>query len=106
VSDQYYSPTLNTVLAKAIKEIYEREISGIIHFSSLDKVSRLDFGKMVAEVFGFDKNLIKETRMEYIKWKAKRPMDSSLNNEKAIKLLNNKPINVSDEIKMISEVLK
>jgi dTDP-4-dehydrorhamnose reductase len=106
VSDQYYSPTLNTVLAKAIKEIYEREISGIIHFSSLDKVSRLEFGKMVAKVFRFDMNLIKETRMEYMNWKAKRPRDSSLNNEKAIKLLNNKPINVKEEIKMSSEVLK
>ena len=40
--------------------------------------------------------------MEYMKWKAKRPRDSSLNNEKAIKLLNNRPINVRNEIKMIS----
>jgi dTDP-4-dehydrorhamnose reductase len=40
--------------------------------------------------------------MEYMNWKAKRPRDSSLNNEKAKKLLNNKPINVIDEIKMIS----
>jgi dTDP-4-dehydrorhamnose reductase len=101
VSDQYYSSTLNTVLAKAIREIYEKGITMIIHFSSLEKVSRLDFGNMVAEVFGFDKSLIKETRMEYMKWKAKRPKDSSLNNEKAIKLLNNKPINVIDEIKRL-----
>ncbi|MGC9201019.1 MAG: dTDP-4-dehydrorhamnose reductase, partial [Candidatus Aenigmatarchaeota archaeon] len=55
--------------------------------------------------FGFDKNLIKETRMEYMNWKAKRPKDSSLNNEKAIKLLNNKPINIKEEIKMISRSL-
>ncbi|MGC8567614.1 MAG: dTDP-4-dehydrorhamnose reductase, partial [Caldisphaera sp.] len=57
------------------------------------------------EVFGFDKSLIKETRMEYMKWKAKRPKDSSLSNEKAIKLLNNKPINIKEEIKMISRSL-
>jgi dTDP-4-dehydrorhamnose reductase len=102
VNDQYYSPTLNTMLSKAVREIYEKEISGILHYSSLDKISRFEFGNLVAEVSGFDKNLIKETRMEYMNWKAKRPRDSSLNNEKAKKLLNNKPINVIDEIKMIS----
>jgi dTDP-4-dehydrorhamnose reductase len=34
VKDQFYSPTLNTFLARAIKEIYERDLSGIFHFSS------------------------------------------------------------------------
>jgi len=88
-------------LARAIREIYDREISGVIHFSSLDKISRLDFGSFVADIFGFEKNLIKETEMKDMKWKAKRPRDSSLNNEKAIKLLNEKPSTVFDEIKSI-----
>jgi len=101
VKDQYYSPTLNSILARAIREIYDREISGVIHFSSLDKISRLDFGYIVADIFGFDKNLIRETEMKDMKWKAKRPRDSSLNNEKAIKLLINKPIKVIDEIKKV-----
>jgi dTDP-4-dehydrorhamnose reductase len=106
VSDQYYSPTLNTVLAKAIREIYEKEVLGIIHFSSLNKVGRLEFGNIIAEVFGLDKSLIKETRLEYMNWKAKRPRDSSLNNEKAVKLLNNKPIRVIDEIKISKHILE
>jgi len=101
VRDQYYSPTLNSILARAIREIYDREISGIIHFSSLDKISRLNFGYIVADIFGFDKNLIKETEMKDMKWKAKRPKDSSLNNEKAKRLLNEKPVSVIDEIKLI-----
>ncbi|MFP3257399.1 MAG: SDR family oxidoreductase [Candidatus Nanopusillus acidilobi] len=101
VSDQYYSPTLNSILARAIREIYDREISGLIHFSSLDKISRLGFGYIVADIFGFDKNLIRETEMKDMKWKAKRPKDSSLNNEKAIKLLDEKPFTVFDEIKSI-----
>jgi len=88
-------------LARAIREIYEREISGVIHFSSLDKISRLYFGYIVADIFGFEKNSIKETEMKNMRWKAKRPRDSSLNNEKAIKLLNEKPFTVFDEIKSI-----
>jgi len=101
VKDQYYSPTLNSILARATREIYEREISGVIHFSSLDKISRLNFGYIVANAFGFDKNLIKETEMKDMKWKAKRPKDSSLNNEKAKNLLKEKSITVIEEIKFL-----
>jgi len=88
-------------LVRAIREIYEREISGVIHFSSLDKISRLDFGYIIADIFGFDKNLIRETEMKDMKWKAKRPRDSSLNNEKAKNLLKEKSINVIEEIKSL-----
>jgi dTDP-4-dehydrorhamnose reductase len=44
-------------LAKAIREICEREISGVIHFFSLDKISRLNFGYIVADIFGLTKKL-------------------------------------------------
>jgi dTDP-4-dehydrorhamnose reductase len=105
VRDQYYSPTLNSILARAIREIYDSEISGLIHFSFLDKISRLNFGYIIADIFGFDKNLIKETEMKDIKWKAKRPRDSSLNNVKAKNLLKEKPINVIEEIKVTRSLL-
>jgi len=68
-------------LEKGIREIYDGEISGVIHFSSLDKISRLDFGSIIADIFKFDKNLIKETEMKDMKRKEKRPKDSLLNNE-------------------------
>jgi dTDP-4-dehydrorhamnose reductase len=42
-----------------------------------------------------------ETEMKDMKWKAKRPKDSSLNNEKTIKLLKEKPFTVFDEIRFI-----
>ena len=35
--------------------------------------------------------------MKDMKWKAKRPRDSSLNNEKAIKLLKEKPVSAIDK---------
>jgi len=39
--------------------------------------------------------------MKDMKWKAKRPRDSSLKNEKTKRLLNEKPFTVFDEIKFI-----
>ena len=93
-------------MARAIREIYDSEISGLIHFSFLDKINRLDFGYIVADIFGFDKNLIRENEMKDMKWKARRPKDSSLNNEKAKRLLNEKPFTVFDEIRFIKRGFK
>ena len=44
--------------------------------------------------------------MKNMKWKARRPRDSSLNNEKAIKLLNEKPISVIDEVEIMKQFFK
>jgi len=39
----------------------------------------LDFGSIVADIFGFEKNLIKETEMKDMKWKAKNLIKKSIN---------------------------
>jgi len=101
VTDQIYSPVLNSVLAEAIREIYEEEISGILHFSSLDAISRFELGNLVAEIFDFDKGNIHPARIDDMPWRAKRPINSSLNNDKAADILTKKPITVSEELKMI-----
>ncbi len=106
VTDQYYSPVLNVILAKAIYEIYDREINGIIHFSSLDVISRFDFGNIIAEIFDLDRRRIKPVKMEDMQWKAKRPKNSSLNNDRALRTLHTKPIAVSQEINMIKELME
>jgi len=105
VKDQIYSPVLNTVLARAIYEIYEREINGIIHFSALNTISRFDFGILMAEIFNLRKELIQPVKMDEMKWIAKRPKNSSLNNGKALKIMNIKPITVSEELKMVRGVI-
>ena len=101
VTDQVYSPVLNSILADAIREIYEREISGIIHFSSLDAISRFEFGTMVANIFNLNKDNIHPAKMEDMPWRAKRPKNSSLNNDKAIKMITKKPITVVQELTVV-----
>ena len=98
VKDQYYSPTMNTYLAEAIAEIYSKGIGGIIHFSSIDRISRYDFALLIADAFSLNHNLIKPALMNEMKWIAKRPRDSSLNSERATKTLANKPLRVSEAI--------
>jgi len=102
--DQIYSPVLNSVLAEAIYEIHEREINGIIHFSSLDAISRFKFGTLVAEIFDLRKEHIYPARMEDMTWIAKRPKNSSLSNDKALKMMSIKPVTVSEELYMVKGV--
>jgi len=105
VTDQIYSPVLNSVLAEAIYEIYEREINEIIHFSSLDAISRFEFGKLVAEIFNLRKEHINPARMEDMTWIAKRPKNSSLSNDKALTNMSLKPIRVSEELYLVKEMI-
>ena len=98
VKDQYYSPTLNSYLAKAIAEIYNKNIDTIIHFSSVDRISRYDFALLIVNAFSLKSNLIRSSSMSEMKWIAKRPRDSSLNCEKSKVMLSNKPPKVSEEL--------
>lgn len=79
-TDQYLSPTNSNLLAKALIRIYEDKLTGIFHVVG-EKLSRYEFAIRVADALGFDKNLIKKGSMRDISWKARRPMDSSLNFE-------------------------
>jgi len=84
--DQWLSPTLNTLLAKAIKELIEANYIGVIHVAG-ERISRYDFAKAIAKRFGFDENLIEPITMRDIQFKAKRPRDSSLDTARARSIL-------------------
>lgn len=87
LQDQYVSPTLNTLLAQALVEVIELKPHGILHIAG-ERMSRYEFALKIAEVLGLPKNLIEKTNMENMsKWIARRPRDSSLNTEKARRIL-------------------
>ncbi len=103
VIDQWNTPTYVNELVDGVVKIYEKDVNGILHFGGGEKVSRYEFALKVAEVFGFDKSLIKPIKSSELGWKAKRPKDTSLNSEKAKKLLGIKLKSVEEslnEIKM------
>ena len=103
IDDQYITPTLNTNLAKMSLEMVERGIKGVYHLAGETRVSRYDFTVKLAEVFGFDKELIKRSKMAEMNWKAERPKDSSLNTEKVSGVLNEKPYDLRKALKVLRE---
>ena len=103
LTDQHVSPTLNTNLAAMLLEIAERKITGTTHTAGATRVSRHEFALKLAETFNLNKNLIKPITMNEIRWKAKRPKDSSLNVSKANSLLNTKPLQLNNASEMMKK---
>ena len=94
VTDQYSSPTLNTNLARMVVEISERQLPGIIHAAGATRLSRYDFALKLANMLKLEKRLILPTESESIKWKAKRPLDSSLQVSRATSQLASQPLEI------------
>lgn len=94
--DQYSSPTLNTNLGKMLIDIAERRISGVIHTAGATRLSRYEFALGLAKTFDLDNELVSPVGAAELKWKARRPRDSSLDVRMAQRLLAQKPIEVKE----------
>ncbi|MBW9220546.1 dTDP-4-dehydrorhamnose reductase [Methanothermococcus sp. SCGC AD-155-N22] len=105
VVDQWNTPTYVYELTEGIVKIYEKGIRGLYHFGGGEKVSRYEFTLKVAEVFGYDKELIKPVKSSELRWKAKRPRDTSLNSSKIQKSLNIRLKNLEESLKDLREMM-
>lgn len=103
VTDQYVSPTLNTNLAGMLLEAGEQRREGIYHLAGATRISRYDLACRLADVFGLERSLIIPAKMADLCWKARRPMDSSMDVSKATRLLNEKPWDIDKSLKTLKE---
>ncbi len=85
-TDRYKCPTLTDNLSEMIKDLHEKDVTGIYHTSGSERISMYDFAVNIAEVFDLDQDLIKPQTTTEFKQPAKRPVDSSLDVSKAEKL--------------------
>ena len=99
INGQYASPTLSTHLAKMLLEVAERRVTGIIHLAGANRMNRYEFAIRLAQEFKFNTALVAPIAPDSANWYAKRPLDSSLNIEKASQILEVKPMTVDDELR-------
>ena len=98
VEDQYCSPTLNSQLARMLLEVAEKHLPGTIHLAGASRLSRYEFAQDMANEFHLEMKLIIPINSKSSSWVAQRPLDSSLNVEKAQKLLSNKPVDIKSAL--------
>jgi dTDP-4-dehydrorhamnose reductase len=92
INDQYISPTLSSNLADMI--LCLRDQTGIFHASGKERINRYDFSLKIARVFGLDESLANPITLDKLTWKARRPVDSSLDTSLVSRL--SKPLNVEE----------
>lgn len=103
LTDQYVSPTLNTLLAKAVAEIVDMRPLGTLHVAG-ERMNRHQFALKIAETLNLPKSLVEKASIKDMKhWKARRPRDSSLDTAKAKQLLKTNFNNTNLALKIFKE---
>jgi len=87
-TDVYYNPMLVNDLAEILLQMLSKDLSGIYHMVSSEKLSKYDFAVKLANTFGFDAELISPISVEDMGLKGKRTNHLTLNTDKLSKDLN------------------
>ena len=85
--DVYYTPILAENLINIVHELLGKNEKGIFNIVSDDRISKYDFGILIAEEFGLDKSYIKKCSLFNKSNLVRRPYDMSLSNQKVKELL-------------------
>jgi len=102
--DQWLSPTLNTLLGEALAKLaLDLELSREILHVAGPRMSRYEFAKAIARVFGFNEKLVKPTSISEFSFKAPRPKDSSLKVTRAERLLGIAFNDINNALKILYE---
>lgn len=80
--DVFFTPILAESLVRAVHELLQRNASGIFHVSGDHRVSKCDFGLMIAQEFALDPRFIIPGLLADDKTLVQRPRDMSLSNAK------------------------
>jgi len=80
----YGTPSYIPHLAEAILDCVARGLTGTIHLGGTLSMSRHEWGRMIADVFGYSPDMIQKTTR--IKGAAPRPRNASLDVSKALEL--------------------
>ena len=85
--DQDITPTYVPNLADAVAELAEGGVTGTIHVAASRPITRVDFARTAARVFGLDPALVEPTPTDALGLKAPRPRHAGLSTAKASALL-------------------
>ncbi len=77
-NDVYFTPITIWHLAKEIEWCIDNSISGIVHISGKDSVTKFDFGKKLCDCMGLNADIISKGSVDSVTFKAKRSKDQTL----------------------------
>ncbi len=85
--DVYYTPIYGKYLLKYMFSLIGKKKYGIYNISSNEKITKLNFGHKICDIFLLNKTLIKATHLKKNKKLVRRPFNMALDNNKLKKVL-------------------
>ena len=80
--DVYYTPISIRTLSEKILNLIDKDAKGVFNISSNERITKYEFGLMIASAFNYSKNLIIPTGIRQVSNLTLRPKDMSLSNHK------------------------
>ena len=85
-SDEFRTPISAETASKGLLLALEKHTGGVLHLGGRERISRLNFGYLMAEILGLSSELIKPCLQQEVSMPAPRPPDTSLDSHKAFAL--------------------
>jgi len=105
-NDVFFTPILVDNLAEALSELLDKDADGTYNVAGHEKITKFDFAKRIANVFGLNENFILPVKMKDVYTGIEIPMDTSLSIEKALSKLNTRPVGINTGLMKIRERMK
>ena len=78
----FYTPIEISLLSELILRLLSSEAYGIYNASGSSRISKFDFGKLLASAFKLPKQLIEPVMYNDMNYEVPRPLEMSLSNKK------------------------
>ena len=102
-NDVFYTPIFIDCLVDLVMKLYSRKANGIFNVVSNERISKFEFGIMVAVIFGLDTSLIVKGNIEDKFELVQRPKDLSLSNRKIVDFLESTIPSIHDQVLRLKE---
>ena len=105
-SDVYYTPIVMSELVQTSHDLLDNDLRGVFHVCGNERLTKLSFGKLLAQKFSLDVSLIKSGDLASMKNLAMRPFDMSMSNSKTVRELGKNLGSVVDQIEKLQKLEK
>jgi dTDP-4-dehydrorhamnose reductase len=95
--DEFRTPASATAASQGLLLAVEKQVQGILHLGGKERISRYDFGLLLADILSVSTDLIKPGKQADIAAVAPRSPDTSLDSSKAF-ALGYQPLSLKEEL--------
>ena len=102
--DEFRTPANATAAAQGLLLAINQKVQGVLHLGGKERISRYDFGLLLADIMQLPKTLIKPGKQADVEMAAPRSPDTSLDSTKAF-TLGYQPLSLKEELTNIARKL-